>query len=153
LPTAKDRSDLWFALGLARQIAHSEKGRESTRKLEIVALGVRGGRPDHHLAMLLDCSDFVTRARGRIALSVRGPDADYHWVTPGRLAFRGLGRVFSIFSIGGVAQGVSLSGAEYPLKQARLSPSSHGLSNRARRGICRLSVGKGCVLVILPVKF
>jgi thiamine pyrophosphokinase len=145
LPWRKDRSDLYWACRAALEIGATE----------LICLGVTGGRPDHHLATLLDLATLASRARGLSAMSAFDSDAEYCFLSPRiprwsrRLA---RGRILSIFAPLGAARGVTLSGVEFPLKDARVSPSSLGLSNRASGGITRVQVTQGSLVVILPSK-
>ena len=59
-------------------------------------------------------------------------------------------RYLSIFAYGGVCEGVTITGAEYPLENAVLEPSFPlGVSNRhAEGGRMKVSVEKGMLLII-----
>ncbi len=143
LPREKDRSDLYHALRMARLIGGTE----------LVAAGLTGGRADHALGVLLDFTHAAAELGFR-RLRVIGADADYEWIRPemGTCELDVIpGRVFSLFAVDGPAIGVSLEGAEFPLKGATLEPGSHGLSNcRNKAGSVRVRVKRGTVLVIVP---
>jgi thiamine pyrophosphokinase len=138
LPRTKARSDLHFALRFAQSVGARE----------IVCFGVTGGRPDHHLASLLELS----RVPGARALD---PTAEYYFLVGKNrrlsLTLR-KNSVVSVFSLDGAAQGVRLRGFEYRLSGARLEPSSHGLSNRVTGSRCVISVEKGKLGVVIPTQ-
>jgi thiamine pyrophosphokinase len=144
LPTSKDRSDLFFAI-----LAAIEAGAQ-----EIVCVGVTGERPDHHFAMLSDLSIFSTGVYGEVkSIEARGTEADYFFLSEKIPQWRGRltqGQMISLFSMSEIATGVSLSGFQYPLKNAKLTPSSRGLSNCALQGDCRVRVRRGRMLLIVP---
>ena len=136
LPVKKDRSDLHFALRFAQSLGASE----------IICFGVTGGRPDHHLASLLEMSQ-VPGARAA------DPAAEYHFLAgkKGRLSLTlRKGSIVSMFPLAGAARGVRLRGFEYRLSGARLEPTSHGLSNRVTGSRCVISVEKGKLVVVIP---
>lgn len=144
LPTEKDRSDLFYAV-----IAAIEAGAH-----EIVCTGVTGGRPDHHLAMLYDLSRFSTGVYGKLkSVQAVGVEGQYHFLSAAIPRWKGtapVGSTVSIFPIGSPAQGVTLTGFHYPLKNGRLGLSSHGLSNRTLRRNFQVCLRKGQLLVIMP---
>lgn len=150
LPRRKDRSDLHFA---AQAVL-------SAGATQLIALGVTGGRPDHHLAALLDLAWIAGGREGDVKeVSAHGTEGDYHFVTPRICKLNGgswqapsakRARLASVFALSGPASGVSLQGFEYPLRGARLAPSSHGLSNRILGSGAKVSVKAGCLLVLLP---
>lgn len=144
LPRAKDRSDLWYACRVAHALGATE----------LVCLGVTGGRPDHHVAMLLDLSRIGAELRGLRGVSAQGSEADYYFVSS-RQADLCLelpkGMLISIFSLAGVARGVRLQGFRFRPKGGRLVPSSHGLSNLvSKTGVCRIRLRQGRLVVIAP---
>ena len=144
LPTDKDRSDLFFAV-----LATIEAGAK-----EILCLGVTGGRPDHHFAMLLDLSIFSSGKYGDLnCIEVRGPEASYFFLSTKIAQWQGklaVDQLVSLFSMSEGSVGVSLTGFQYPLKNAKLTPSSRGLSNRAAQKNCKIQIRKGRMVVVLP---
>lgn len=141
LPTRKDRSDLSYACHAAAYLGADE----------LVCVGVTGGRADHHLASLLELSqaDLPLRA------PIRAIDAQAEtiFLSENSPAWRrkGLrGQLVSVFALGGAARGVTLSGLEYSLRNAKLEPSSLGLSNVARGGEVRVSLKRGRLVIVLP---
>lgn len=142
LPAEKDRSDLSHAL---------EEAVKAGAK-ELVCLGVTGGRPDHHLAALLELSG-LARLQGLEKLRLLGPEAEYHFLSSKMPRWRqrlGVGTGFSVFALSGKATGVSIRGAKYPLESAVLKPSSRGLSNVSCQSFTEVRVKSGSLLVIVP---
>lgn len=149
----KDRSDLFFAL-----ISAIEAGVQ-----EVICLGVTGGMPDHHLAVLFDLSLFSTGAFGALnRVQAIGPEARYEFLSsygipdwpnspdsPNSNEALPIGQRVSIFAMEGFAK-VSLSGFKYPLKNAILKPCSHGMSNVVKSKRCGVHLLKGQLLVIIP---
>lgn len=142
LPEKKDRSDFYFALQAAVQ----------SGAREVIALGVSGGRPDHHLAVILDAAEAVRSNAGRLEkVRLLAPEAEY-------VIFSGVGKWkarlpvgtwISVFALLGTARGVTLRGMEFPLVRGDLAPSSHGLSNRViSKGGVEVQVREGCLLVV-----
>jgi thiamine pyrophosphokinase len=144
LSVDKDRSDLFFAV-----IAAIEAGAQ-----EIVCLGVTGGRPDHHFASLADLTEFSTGKRGLLkSIQAKGVEGDYFFISekiPSWSAQYPVDTTVSIFAVGQPALGVTLSGFRYLLKQAKLEPSSRGLSNQVAGRKCEVRLRKGQLLVIMP---
>jgi thiamine pyrophosphokinase len=63
------------------------------------------------------------------------------------------GQTVSVFALEGEARGVTLQGFKYPLKNAVLKPSSHGLSNIALHTQCSIKVQKGRLVVLVLSEF
>ena len=142
LPKNKNRSDLYHAMALAREMG----------ACDIVALGVTGGRPDHHLASLLELAQASQNGSFKTVWAL-DEFASYYWVSPVRplSVSVGRGRVFSVFAASqGAVSGVSITGARYPLRAAKLEPGSQGLSNVAQAAKVRVTVRKGSLLVVVP---
>jgi thiamine pyrophosphokinase len=150
---AKDRSDLFYAV-----LAAIELGAE-----ELVCVGVTGGRPDHHLAMLSDLASFASGNYGRLrSVSALGDEGEYHflserishWSSTQELIKKSdftNCRVVSLIPVAcQYARGVSTEGLQYELKDATLRPSSHGLSNLTIKRKFQVSLRKGQLLVIIP---
>lgn len=144
LPRDKDRSDLFFAA-----LAAIEAGAR-----ELIALGVTGGRPDHHVATLMDLSQFSTGRYGKLA-RVRAVDssADLIFLSEGIPVWKeslAAGQLFSVFALGDRVNGVSICGAQYCLKNVSLTPSSLGLSNVAKGRVTEIRVRQGRLLLVIP---
>lgn len=138
LPEDKDRSDLYFAA-----LAALEAGAE-----QIICLGVTGGRPDHQLAMLEDLGSLSDEG----LVSAHGPEADYVFVGPKQpIELQAKkGQLVSVLPLSGEARGVTLEGFEYSLKNADLTPGSHGLSNVVKSSTVRVSLKQGQAVIIVP---
>ncbi len=140
----KDRSDLFFA-GLAAIQAGAT---------DLLCLGVTGGRPDHHLATLMDLSMFSTGRHGKLnSVIARGVEGDTLFLSTQIPFWQGSfpqGTTISIFALGLPAKGVTLKGFRYPLKNEDLHPSSFGLSNRVEKRKCEVHLRKGQLVVIMP---
>lgn len=139
----KDRSDFHYALQAALHLG-------ATR---IAATGFAGGRPDHHLAALLDLAELACESGG-LSEPPRliAEDAEYRFVSARTGAFETRlrrGQIVSVFALGGAARGVTLTGFRFEMRGHELSPSSHGLSNEARGGAVRISLEAGCLAVVL----
>src|SRR6185312_11610319 len=120
LPQKKDRSDLACALQAIGMVAPKE----------VLLIGFTGGRPDHHLASLLEISRFT--AERHVKTAAIGPEGEYHFLTSRSPKFRlerPKGTLVSVLALGKTAEGITMTGFEYNLKNATLDPSSHGLSN------------------------
>jgi thiamine pyrophosphokinase len=146
LPREKDRSDLFYAIQVARNAGAKQ----------LVCLGVTGGRPDHHLAMLLELMAVAADPDfGFGSVCAIGTEAEYYFLSgsSGRAwRFAGLprGQIISIFSLDDSASGVTLKGFRYPLEGAFVSSGSLGLSNEVIRKHCEIQVNSGNLLVVIP---
>lgn len=145
LPVDKDRSDLFFAASVALNA-------EAT---QLICLGVTGGRPDHHLAALMDLASLASgeHGEGLTQVSAFAPEGDYHFLSPLIPRWReGFShpRTVSVFAVGSLVRGLTLKGFKFPLKNTELRPSSHGLSNRTWSPICEVSLREGALVVIVP---
>ncbi len=113
----------------------------------IVLLGGTGGRQDHHLVNLA----LPMSRPEEIMLAGEDFAAVAVW---GRQKFKiPLGRGLSIFPLYGSAQGVSLSGVEFPLESADLA-FTRGLtaSNRSVESLVEIEVLRGRLLLIVERK-
>lgn len=155
LPKNKDRSDLYFAARAAVSVGVTD----------LVCVGVSGGRPDHHLAMIFDLSELGETYPQLGSITVLDPGAKYHFLSHYQRPWRAKlpsgpsgGATVSIFALGEGAKGVTLTGFQYPLKNATLLPSSWGLSNRVAKAKnnavvnCSASIKKGRAVVIELMK-
>lgn len=119
-------------------------------------MGVTGGRPDHHLAMIQDLSD-LSREYLIPILRVVSPEGEYQFLcSRSRLhacatqpAFSS-GQTVSFFSVGSVSAVFSLKGFEASKAKLELEAGSHGLSNRVKASRCQVQVHKGVVLATKP---
>jgi thiamine pyrophosphokinase len=144
LPTTKDRSDLYYAM-----VAAVEMG-----ATELTCFGVAGGRPDHHLSMLMDLAEIALESLRPVqSVEVQGAGARYRFLAPhmGKLQMSlRKGQLVSVFGMHGGAHGVSLKGFRYSIQDTALMPSSLGLSNIVTASKCEVEIKKGCVAIIIP---
>jgi thiamine pyrophosphokinase len=138
LPEEKDRSDLYYACLAAQQLGATE----------LVCVGVGGGRLDHQMAVVFDLSEISEH----VPVSALDPSAETLFLsrevdTWQRKLPRG--SLFSLFAMP-AASGVTLTGLKYPLKDAHLKASSHGLSNVARGGLVKVCLKRGRLMIVLP---
>lgn len=142
LPRRKDRSDLYYALEVARLMGCRS----------VQCTGVTQGRMDHHLASLYDLAEAADKP-GFNEVSAEDPDARYRFLAAGGVR-RWQGRVrkgarISVLPLGGEARGVTYRGLEYPLRNATLPASSLGLSNRASAAQVEVGLRAGKLVIIL----
>lgn len=140
LPKKKDRSDLHYTLRVVQDLGIDQ----------VLCFGFSGGRADHHLASLIELGNLAADPRIKKITSI-GPEAGYYWVSPSTPLVMNRPIEISVFAWNGRAEGVSLEGMEYTLKNAKLEPSSHGLSNRVlSNSTGRISVRHGLLLAVVP---
>ena len=145
LAKEKDRSDLHYAFQVARHFGAQE----------IVALGFSGGRADHQLGVLFEFAEVAGQKSAPQSLSYLSESEVVHFISPHtrpvRLALK-RGAVASVFSLLGEAGGVRLEGFRFTISGGRLAPSSHGLSNLTTAGRQRVSVKKGVLALVIPLR-
>ena len=143
LPAEKDDTDTHYAARIA-----VEKGFE-----RVLILGVLGGaRLDHSLAAI---AAGLWLAKQGPEVTIAGRGAVMRYVLPGQPA-----RVehdprayFSLFPLEGTAEGVCITGAKYPLQNARLVPDATlGASNETLPGGAEVRVGSGSLLLVRAPK-
>lgn len=139
-PRAKDETDARLALDLALKAGADE----------VVLLGATGRRLDHTVANLQ-----LIRSAAQAGPLVRAVEAGAHLlaVTPERAfaATLGAGTVLSVLALTDRAEGVTLQGLVFPLRDATLVATEPlGVSNAAAGGAVRVSCRKGVLLVVLP---
>ena len=110
--------------------------------------GVWGGREDHSLANLALA---LAASRAGHELLISGELSDMFVITEAEYEIEGeTGRRFSVLAAGGVAMGVSISGAEYDVEGVTLTESFPlGVSNAMKEKVVKISVTVGSVLVIV----
>lgn len=137
LPKEKDDTDTMAAVRLAM-----ERGFRNFR-----LYGGTGGRFDHTLANL---QILTWLARQGCTNTLYGPTWMASAVADGELRFpAGLSGMISVFCQGDTATGVRLEGLKYPLTDATLTCDfALGVSNEFTGVPSRISVGKGCLLVV-----
>lgn len=112
----------------------------------LVIYGGLGGRPDHEYANLQLLAFLAARGargflvgRGWVWTAIQNTGLDFGAAQRGTI---------SVFAHGGVAEGVTLTGLRYPLKNYRLSPELPlGVSNEFTGRPARVSVRDGLLLL------
>ena len=138
LKPEKDLTDSQVAVEIAL-----EKGAES-----FVIIGGLSGRLDHTLANLSILEDLT--ARGHYAIMTDGVSR-VHYINGGSALIGRSGfKYFSLIAATDIAKGVSIEGAKYPLKNARLSRRNGGFatSNEIDGNCALISVKKGALFII-----
>ncbi len=141
LPKQKDDTDLHFAAqeGLRRGFT------------DFLLTGVTGGRLDHTIASLCTLR-YLVEQKAKAELCGHGitafmTDSSITLSRPQTPSY------FSVFPFDGVAEGVTLVGAKYPLTDAVLrNDFPLGVSNEFAGESVTVSVGKGCLLVLVVQK-
>lgn len=137
LPCEKDDTDTVFAVkeALARGFQ------------DFLLLGVIGGRLDHTLGnisilMLLD-------SRGKTAVAL-DDFSEIQVVSAEPVQISGQYAYFSLLNITGVAKGITIKGAKYPLKDAEITCEyQYGISNEVLPGMtAEVSVKTGRLLLL-----
>ena len=136
-PVMKDDTDLALAVEEA-------SARGCTR---FVLNGTLGGRLDHTLANI-QLLRRIAESGGRGVLT--GPNECLTAVSGGELRFRGDAEgTVSVFCLGDRAEGVTLEGLLYPLRDAELTGDrALGVSNEFTGRPSRIAVRKGTLLVV-----
>lgn len=142
-PTNKDATDGELALIRAR----------ASGAVDIVLVTAGDiDRFDHLLAAVgalatTDDSATLTMYVGTARIERARPDAPVTLAAP-------LGSTVSLLALFGPVEGVTTSGLQWPLVDARLIPgSTHGVSNIVERSQPTISVTQGTLLVITPEAF
>ena len=116
---------------------------------EIIIIGGLSGRLDHTLANLSILEDLA--ARNYYAIATDGYSR-VHFISGGSaLIGRGGGfKYFSLIPASDIVKGVSIEGAKYPLKNARLTRKNGGFatSNEIDGNCALISVKKGALYLI-----
>jgi len=138
-PARKDATDLQLAIELAL-----ERGAG-----RILILGALGGRWDMSIGNLLLMA--LPELKSIPVTFIDGQQEITLLTGPGNTAFHGTpGDTLSLIPVATEAAGVSLSGLEYPLKNAVLTHgSSRGISNVLRETQADVSLDKGTLLCVL----
>lgn len=136
LPRMKDDTDTMYAIRTC-----VEKGFD-----DFLLLGMLGGRADHSLANIYALVYLFKK--GMKALLVT--DTQEMWIVGSEKSFIEPSKYFSLISISGVAKGVNIENALYPLEDATIESSwQYAVSNEVLPGRrAEVSVAEGCVLVI-----
>ncbi len=136
-PVEKDDTDMMLAIKSGLEAGFSQ----------FILYGGLGGRFDHSLANIQCLAYLANRnARGFLA----GDGTVLTVIRDGALHFNaGMSGTISVISFGSTAEGVTLQGLKYPLKDAVLkNDSTLGISNEFTRSAASVSVRKGSLIVI-----
>lgn len=114
---------------------------------DIAIVGGIGGRLDHTIANLQTLA--YIKALGAHAVLSSG-DNEAFIISNETVRIHGDGaKAVSLFAFGGECGGVCISGVEYPLHDATLTPSFPlGVSNKIISGDALVSVKTGCLLIV-----
>ena len=138
LKPEKDMTDSQVAVEVAL-----ERGADS-----FVIIGGLSGRLDHTLANLSILDDLA--ARSHYAIMTDGVSR-VHYISGGSALIGRSGfKYFSLIAASDVVKGVSVEGAKYPLKNARLTRRNAGFatSNEIDGNCALISVKKGALYII-----
>ncbi len=142
LPVKKDDTDLIFAVkcGIKRGFC------------SFLILGGYGSRPDHNFAMYQTML-WIKEQSHKNSCVARGKGFEIYLLKNESFQFVfSKERYISVFAFGGLANGVSISGAEYELNNASLTPQFPlGVSNSCSDK-CNISVIDGNLLVMIVDK-
>lgn len=141
-PADKDETDFELALHLA-----VDRGAD-----DITVVGLFGGRVDHQIANITLVAQ--TRWRHQHTCRIGAHDGTRSmWVVHDEWTLsEPVGRTISLIPWNGDALGVTTSGLQYPLNDETLvMGSSRGMSNVAEAATQRVSVGRGCVLLLVDL--
>ena len=107
-----------------------------------------GGRLDHLLANL---QSLVFAQKHGISATLRSADTEVMTLQHASVRIpRRDGWSLSVFAMDGPCEGVCISGAKYPLQNARLLPSFPlGVSNQWEEGAVEITVRDGVLLIVL----
>ncbi len=136
LPCEKDDTDMAYALKTALARGFDE----------LLLLGATGGRLDHTLVNI----SLLRYAAARGARAVIADDLCEMEIVGKAPVFvpRG-GAYFSLINMGGIARGVTVKGAKYPLSDAEItSEYQYGVSNEVTADKAEISVKEGDLLLI-----
>jgi thiamine pyrophosphokinase len=145
----KDQSDLALALEYARGLARPLVRRHSSPV--VIAVGVTGGREDHHQAALLEMAHFSRQSK--LKTMIWGARSDWFFLSRSVQVSIELkvGQTVSVFSTLGSIRGLSTKGLKWAGNKVKiLRPGSLGLSNRVVTPQIKVSVSSGAGVVVVP---
>lgn len=138
-PTDKDATDTDLALRRAA----------TTDATDLLVLGATGRRFDHALGTIAALGNPALARFDTIHFLL--DDVAMHVLHPGHSVTLDLPRdsLFSLLALHGACRGIDVSGAEWPLTDATLEPSStRGVSN-ASNDLVRIAVADGVLTVVV----
>lgn len=137
LPTEKDDTDTYHAM----QVGMDRGCRD------FLLFGAVGGRLDHTLANIGTLNQIVMAGCTGALLDY---SCDVRMVRNGSLCVQADGRKYlSVFAYGGPAEGVTLKGLKYPLRDYTLTPNFPiGVSNEITAETANISVKNGTLMII-----
>ena len=148
-PVRKDETDAELAIAAAIR-----RKPTATREQGLIVLGALGSRPDHVMATQMlaaslarpDRAFLLTDGISRIYTLVGGQT-----LTLTAPAWPRLNWTVSLVPLGGQLEGLTYTGLDYPLTEARLElGSTRGVSNRfTQTGRATVRLGKGLALVFV----
>ena len=136
LPVVKDDTDIGYAIKYALSKGYND----------LIIYGGIGGLTDHTLANIQLCS-YISKRGGR---SIFVGDAEFVTaITDEGITLENLSGRVSVFSADTSAEGVSIEGLKYCLKNAKLSADFPlGVSNEAIGKKVTISVKEGTLIII-----
>ena len=136
-PEEKDETDMFLAYEAGVKLGYDE----------FVMLGATGGRLDHtyaNLSLLL-----YAKQRGHNVTVIDANGIIICLKNEGLTLSGNAGDTLSIFAVGGVAEGVTISGAKYEVEGVSLTPDFPlGVSNEFTGKDVRISVKNGALIVM-----
>lgn len=136
LPREKDDTDTWFAVKEALNRGFTQ----------FLLIGVTGQRLDHtmgNLSILLHLYEL------RFPALLIDDYSEIEIVGQEPALVSGTFSYFSLLNINGIAKGVTIRNAKYPLDMAELNPTyQYAISNQVLSGqIAKITVDSGCLLL------
>ena len=137
LPVVKDDTDTIFAMkeGIRR-------GYE-----DFLMLGVTGGRQDHNLGNIYSLLYLAKHGRKGLIID---DYSEMSVITAGETVKVKAGcKFFSLLNISGLARGISITGAKYPLDNAEILPEfQYGISNEVLVSEAVINLKEGYLLLV-----
>ena len=137
-PVIKDDTDTMLAVKIGLDNGYTDF---------MIFGGIGGKRTDHTIANFQTLA-YIAENGGRGTLIGNGEC--FTLIRDDEITLEGeQDSFFSVFAYGGNAQGVSISGSHYDVDSAELTPFFPlGVSNKFKENTVRVSVKKGCLLIV-----
>ncbi|MBR3835806.1 MAG: thiamine diphosphokinase [Clostridia bacterium] len=137
-PVRKDDTDTILAVKLGLQKGYTEF---------VIYGGLGGKRTDHTVANIQTLA-YIAQNGGRGTLVGNGEC--FTLIRDSELVIEsGEGKNFSVFAYAGKAEGVTIEGSHYDVKNAELTPFFPlGVSNKSKEKAVKIKVKKGCLLIV-----